>query len=145
MDVETLSPHLCAKEILETVPTVMNYIRTEIRAGSFSSSSVLQVRVLSFVKRYPLSSLTDVSEHLGITKPTASSTVDRMVQQGLIQREEHPSERRRITLQLTPAGAEQIETITGEIQETLAALMKNLSLTDLSKIAEGLKRLREVF
>ena len=45
-----------------------------------------------------------LAEHLGVSSATASATVDRLVQRKLIERSEHPHERRFVELKLSKLG-----------------------------------------
>src|SRR5213593_56534 len=88
----------CAREILETVPLVMRVVRGEMRRQGAHLVSVPQFRALAFVERHPGASLAGVAEHLGVTAPTASTIVDRLVRRRLVGRVPDPAERRRVVL-----------------------------------------------
>jgi hypothetical protein len=60
-----ITPDLCAREVMETVPLVMRFIRTEMRSRRAPSLSVPQFRVLTFLSRRPGAPLSSVAEHLG--------------------------------------------------------------------------------
>src|SRR5215510_2417726 len=99
----------CAGEIMETVPAVMRFLRTEMRHHGTPFLSVPQFRVLVFLYRHPGASLSSVAEHLGVTCPTASVLVDRLVRRGLVDRTTYPQERRRVALTLTATGARHLQ------------------------------------
>src|SRR5262245_58520757 len=46
--------------------------------------------------------ISEIANHLGITNPAASQLIDRLVQMGLIERVEDPTDRRAKQLSLTP-------------------------------------------
>jgi hypothetical protein len=48
----TLTPELCAQEVMETVPLVMRFIRKEMRSRRAPSLSVPQLRVLTFLSTW---------------------------------------------------------------------------------------------
>ena len=50
--------------------------------------------------------VTDIADHLAVTSPAASQMVERLVQQGLLERNEDPSDRRAKQVALSPAGRE---------------------------------------
>ena len=54
--------------------------------------------------------ISDMGEHMGITAPAASQMVDRLVQQGLLERTEDPEDRRCKQLSLTQQGRALVET-----------------------------------
>ena len=98
------TPELCAQEVMETVPLVMHFIRTEMRSRRAPSLSVPQFRVLTFLSRKPGAPLTSITEHPGVIRSTASALVDRLVRHQLVSRTEDPQERRCVMLTLTPMG-----------------------------------------
>ena len=95
------TPELCAREVMETVPLVMRFIRKEMRSRRAPSLSVPQFHVLTFLSCEPGAPLSSVAEHLGVTRSTASAIVDRLVRRKLVSRTAHPQERRCVVLTLT--------------------------------------------
>lgn len=135
----------CAGEIMETVPAVMRFLRAEMRHHGAPFLSVPQFRVLVFLYRHPGVSLSSVAEHLGVTCPTASVLVDRLVRRGLVDRTAYPQERRRIALTLTATGAQHLQQAREAASVRVANLLAGLPKTDLLKIQEGVTLLRDVF
>jgi DNA-binding MarR family transcriptional regulator len=92
----------CAVKVMDTIPLLMRFIRADMRENSVASLSIPQLRWMLFIKRNPGASLSEVAEHLGVTCATVSKTTERLVQRNFIQRNDHPQERRRVVLNLTP-------------------------------------------
>ncbi len=130
-----------AKTVLEVVPLIMRQIRCEMRAHGHGIS-VPQFRTLLFVDRNPGCSLAAAAEHLGITPATASATVDRLVRQGLMEREPARSERRRVQLNLTADGQELVHAARGSTQARLAERLSVLDGADLTRLETALALLR---
>jgi len=101
--------------------------------------------VLVFLYRHPGASLSSVAEHLGVTCPTASVLVDRLVRRGLVDRTAYPQERRRIALTLTATGAQHLQQARGATSVRVVNLLAGLPKTDLLKILEGVTLLGDVF
>src|SRR5512136_2733803 len=89
--------HECAHAVMQTVPVVMRAIRAEMRRNGAPLLSIPQARTLSYLHRCPGSCLFHLAEHLGVTRPTASTIVERLVRRGMVSRAEDPQERRRVT------------------------------------------------
>jgi DNA-binding MarR family transcriptional regulator len=53
--------------------------------------------------------VSDISDHLGVTVPAASQLVERLVQQGLLERSEDPHDRRFKQVTLTSRGKAMVE------------------------------------
>jgi len=139
------TPEQCATELMETIHPIVQFIRAEMRRQRESSLSVPQFRVLAFLHRHPQASLSDVAEHMGITRATASAMTDRLVQRGLIDRAEDPQERRQVMLKLTLAGDKQLEQMRNRTRETIARVFHNLTAEELAQISTGLTILSRVF
>ncbi|MBI5520603.1 MAG: MarR family transcriptional regulator [Desulfovibrio sp.] len=99
---------LCAERLLAIVPTLMQSLRVEMRAGRSSDLTVPQFRILVFFQIHPGAPLTQAAEHLGLSLPAASKLAEGMVGRGLLGRETCASDRRRISIALTPAGQEHL-------------------------------------
>lgn len=135
----------CASKLMETVPSVMQFIRAEMRSQREPSLSVPQFRVLVYLDRHPNASLSAVADHLGVTRATASTTVDRLVRQGFIDRAEHPEERRLVMLKLTEVGTDRLTQMRQTTRQKIVAMLGGLSSDELNHITAGLELLNQVF
>jgi DNA-binding MarR family transcriptional regulator len=130
---------------METIPLVMRFIRSEMRSQSASLLSVPQFRALAFLDRHPGSSLSDLAEHLGVTRATASAMTERLVQRGFVDRTGHPKERRQVVLKLTIDGSTYLSQMRGVTRAKIAELLTTLSDVQLSQVEAGLTALVQVF
>jgi len=142
---DSITPEQCASELMETIHPVMQFLRTEMRKQREPSLSVPQVRLLGFLSRQPGVSLSEVAEHLGVTRATASSMTDRLVQRKLVDRSEDPQERRQVMLRLTATGQEQLNQIRNMTRLRIAGLLGKLSTEELKSLSTGINLLGEVF
>jgi DNA-binding MarR family transcriptional regulator len=74
-----------------------------------SGLSMPQVSLLSRLYYQGQCGVTDIADHLAVTSPAASQLVDRLVQQGLLERNEDPNDRRAKQIALSPAGRQLIQ------------------------------------
>ncbi|MBD2344683.1 MarR family winged helix-turn-helix transcriptional regulator [Anabaena subtropica] len=135
----------CAANVMETVPLVMRFIRSEMRAHKAAFLSIPQLRSLAYLNRYPGASLSDLAEHLGVTSATASATIERLVQRDLVQRIHHPQERRRIVLTLTEEGKSILQQSLDQTRTQIADLLKGLTAEEISSVEKGLALLKNIF
>ena len=140
-----VTPELCAHEVMETVPLVMHFIRTEMRSRRAPLLSVPQFRVLTYLNRVPGAPLASVAEHLGVTRSTASAIVDRLVRRKLVNRTEDPQERRCVVLTLTAAGAQHLQQAREAACADIAKVLAGLSAADLLRVTAGLALLGGAF
>jgi MarR family transcriptional regulator for hemolysin len=139
------TPEECAQELLEVVPTVMTHIRTQMRSRRTPDLTIPQFRTLVFVERNTDASLSDVAEHLGLTLPSTSKLVDDLLKNGLMTREEHPVDRRRIKLAVTSQGLKILEVSRKGTLAYLAEKLGDTSVDELEAIVKAAQALRLVF
>ena len=128
--------------MLATVPPLMQQIRAEMRAAAPAGLSVPQFRTLIFTRNQPGASVTELAAHLGITVPTASVTVDRLVRQKLLQARITPGNRRRRSLRLTAAGARAVDAALAASTEAFARRLAALSAAELELVGQALQLLQ---
>jgi len=136
---------LCARAVMETLPLVTRFIRAEMRARWAPSLSVPQFHVLALLNRGPGSSLSNVADHLRVTRSTASVVVDRRVRRKLVRRPAHPQERRCVVLSLTATGTQHFLHARDAACKQLASVLGELSAADLRPITDGLNMLASAF
>ena len=97
--------------------------------------------VLSCVGRSTVGQLADT---LSVSLPTASHLVDRLVHAGLTEREEDPTDRRRMLVQLTPGGEDLRGRLRQGNQQPFRLWLTQLSQEDLAALYQGLQALVRV-
>jgi len=140
-----LTPEQCALEVMETVPLVMRFIRAEMRRQGASDLSVPQFRSLRFLHRHAGASLSELAEHLGVTRSTASAAIERLVQRGLVNRSDDPQERRRLVLSLTVDGSKHLQQAQDAAHSSVTGVLAELSEAQLFQINQGLALLEAAF
>jgi len=135
----------CARQLLDVVPSVMRFIRTEMRRHRALGLSVPQFRTLVFIERAEGVSLGSVAEHLGLTPPSACRIVDGLEERALITRALAPEDRRRLTLQITPEGKRALAEGRRETQKSLAGILAAVSQRDLAGVTQSMEVLRDAF
>jgi DNA-binding MarR family transcriptional regulator len=130
---------------MEVVPVMMRHLRGEMRRYAAPRLSLPQFRALAFLDRNPGCCLSDVADHLGVTRPTASVIVDRLVRRRLVFRSDDPQERRRIVLRLSPEGTRLLQRAREATRSWIVTLLATSSEADLRQMTEGLTLVGGVF
>ena len=139
------SPKQSAREILETTPLVMRFIRDRVRQRRAAELSLPQFRTLSFLNRSKNSSLSAAAEHLGLSLPAMSRLINGLVSDRLVGRQMVSTNRRQIALTLTTRGQTTLEKVRDEIRLRLADSIKNLPVAEQKNIQHAMRMLRGVF
>ena len=139
------SAEQCAAELMEAMPAIMQFIRAEMRSQSKNNLSIPQFRVLAFLSRQPGASLSEVADHLGVTRATASTMTDRLVKHGYVDRSDNPQERRHINLKLTESGSDRLQEAREAVRAKIANSFGDLTTEQLTTIFSGLTMLHQKF
>lgn len=108
-----------------------------------SGLSMPQFGILMQVHHRGNCAIGDISEHFDITSAAASQLVEKLVQGGLIQREEDPQDRRAKMLNLTDKGRKFIQQGIQERRRWVDELAAKLTAEDRAKVAEALHIMTE--
>jgi DNA-binding MarR family transcriptional regulator len=134
-----------AAEVLEVIPAIMDALRHAMRHHVGEQLTVPQFRCLNFIALRPGASVSAVAAFLGVTLPTASTMVDRLVRAGAVEPRTAAEDRRRSQLHLTRAGAAQLAAIRRGARKELAQVLATRSSEELRTLHAGLAVLRNVF
>jgi DNA-binding MarR family transcriptional regulator len=85
--------------------------------------------------------ISDLARRLGVSAPTASTLVDRLVERGLIDRREDPQDRRQHRCRLTPEGQRLLGRIFEAGRARTRRLLGELNEDDLGLVLRGIELL----
>jgi len=71
--------------------------------------TMAQAKILFLVRATGSLPMSDLVAKLGVTVPTVTGIVDRLVERGLVVRRGTPDDRRRVVIEITPEGVELID------------------------------------
>jgi DNA-binding MarR family transcriptional regulator len=100
-----------------------------------------QLRILAQLRQDGPAAVGQLAAQLGVTLPSITATVDRLVRAGLVAREDDPNDRRRVINMLTPAGNALIERLQEGKRARLIAALEHLNSEELDVLARGLNAL----
>ena len=135
----------CGREVLDVVPLAMRAIRAQLRKHGAKEVSVPQFRTLAYLNRHEGTSLSDVAEHIGLTLPSMSALIDSIVMKGLVIRQTHPEDRRRMTLTLTERGRATLRVAHEAAASYLEEKIGQLSATERATVIEAMQVLKRIF
>lgn len=138
-------PAECADAVLDVVPAVMDAVRDAMRRHADAHFSVPQFRCLNFIHREPGCAVGAVASFLGVTMPTASAMVDRLVRAGAVRPETAPDDRRRTQLHITPQGQAHLNQIRRAAHEDLRRALARHPPDQLQALRAGLDVLARSF
>jgi len=114
-----------------------------LRFNQERNLSAPQINSLLFIHRHGHTSVNDLAKRWGVTKAAASQMVDKMVDQGWINRTENPVDRRSRDLTITPAGKELTEEAQKYRHGWIDEFVKSLSPEDVKAITPAFEILNQ--
>jgi DNA-binding MarR family transcriptional regulator len=130
--------------VLEAVPLVHWFIRQQMR-GHRGCMSLPQFRSLVRVDRTPWASLSLVAQQLGASLPTTSRIVGGLVDKGLLARGGNRTDRRRISLVITPRGRAVLAAARRGAQKKMEAELFPLNHRQRAAISAAMEILANLF
>src|ERR1700733_5679121 len=133
-----------AKQFIDTIPLVMQFMRRQMRRASKQKLSIPQLRTLYFISIHDRPSLSDAADFIGLSLPAMSRLVDALVRKELVSRTACQDDRRHVRLGITAKGAaaldvawkgtharlsEEVEAMSQEQRITISAAMEVLRAT----------------
>ena len=134
-----------SQELLDVIPAVMREIRSQMRSHTPEVLTVPQFRALGFVNRNSGATLSDLAAHIGLTLPSASRMVEALITRGLMTREEHPLDRRRVKLTVTERGRSLVSASKAETLAFLSEKLAGVGEGDKESVVRAMKVLRKIF
>jgi DNA-binding MarR family transcriptional regulator len=130
-----------SQELVDLALAVMRIVKQEFKAqAGLSSLTLTQFKILHKIKN-GVRHVGKLSEVFEISQPATSIMVNTMVQQGLLKRVPHPTDRRQIELHLTTKGSAKLET---SYKQAFAKIDGKLMGLSKAKKDAGLKQVREL-
>ena len=105
--------------------------------------SPAQLHVLGVLAETGPGTVGSLANRLGISAPSTSAVVDRMVEAGLVERTRSEEDRRVVTVAISPSGAEVIKQVIGGRREMLERVLGQLTADELADLVRLLGRLDE--
>ena len=135
--------HGIALSILQIIPSIMRLLAAELRqADTPLLPPQLSVLTLLGETSYNLSELAELH---GVSLPTMSNTISKLVEAGWVERQRLKTDRRVVMLTLTPAGQQVIEEIGQMLINKIATQLSKVPDNDLETLRDGFTILQTIF
>ena len=136
---------LAPMEVLSRISRLARHL-DRLRANAFSAHDLesWEFDVLAALRRtgppYRLSPGQLLRETL-VTSGTMTNRVDRLVERGLVTRQDHPNDRRGVLVELTDAGRDAVDAALAELIAAERQIMAALNVADHDQLTRSLRLL----
>ena len=125
------------RELLRTLIRKLGILeRSELVCCDITLS---QCNALIEIGRAGVLSVNQLADRLGLDKSTVSRAADKLVLDGLLLREEDPSDRRYVVLKLSPAGANTYAAVEQRMQDYFLAVLARIETDDREAVLTNLQ------
>ena len=126
-------------EVVIRAARVFAAVTAESIARAEPGVTLPQLRVLTVASEVGTLGNADVARTLGIHISNASRLCDRLVQAGLLDRRDSPTDRRQVELTLTDAGRDLVVSVTEHRRKAFTSILAGLSPTERRSLREPLE------
>ncbi len=138
-----MSPPL-AETLREWLRVTMRFsMRHFMKFAKENNYSISQLNALFRIRHKGACGVSDLGEEMGVTNAAASQLLDKLVQQGLVERAEDPQDRRNKLITLTEAGLRVSEQSMQARQGWLDQLAASLTPAEQAQVQAALQLLIE--
>lgn len=142
--------HIKDEEIMDVMMRISRVMKRHMTSDSaISHLTLLQLETLSYLDKNPQAQMLDVSNYFQITKPTATSMLNKLVSLKLVVRKASELDRRIIHVNLSSMGKKLLDRALKKKEKKVKMLLSNLSdkdKTDLLRITNIIfKTVKELY
>lgn len=137
------TPRDTARDILRIIPLVMRTVAAELRStGNLPAPA--HFGLLSMLGSQPRT-LTELAQLQGVSLPTMSNSISRLVERGWVKRSSPAEDRRMVLVEVTPLGRATLDRVGKAAETQLAGMLTPLDAPSRRRLQAGLGVLRRVF
>lgn len=100
--------------------------------------------VMGILKRVGMLSMSDIGKHLSMPKPHVTVIVDKLIDEGYVERQNDPTDRRIINILLTEKGKEDFEAMKQAISENLKEKLSMLNEEEQLRLSVASQSVKEI-
>jgi DNA-binding MarR family transcriptional regulator len=138
---ELADEHAPIERSMNAVRGIVRALRMNTRAIELKMGiSLAQLFVLQQLSDRPAYSLNDLADRTATHQSSVSVVVRRLVQRGLVSRTPSPTDKRRIEIDVTPAGRELLAVAPPTISTQLMGALRQMTADDRQQLASLMER-----
>lgn len=103
-----------------------------------------QVKVLFHLSHTGSSSLSNLAHSIGVSKPNMTPIIDKLIQDGFINRYEDSSDRRKLRVELTEKANELLSSQNQKFKDLISEKLSILSEEDLISLEDSLEKITNI-
>ena len=130
-------------EIIKQIVELQRRINRGLRGGTLEAwmklnLTIPQLKSLFFIANEVETNFTKLARALKVTAPNVTGIIDRLIEQGLVSRQENPDDRRMLILRVTDEGEDIVAKLRERRASYLSGILSHLSMRELESVSKGL-------
>ncbi len=122
----------------------VNEVKSGGKIADFHELSIPQANVILAVNRLEQISVSGLANHLGVSPPSASTMVDKLVEKGFLLRKQSSEDRRKVVISIAPDMKKEMATIEKIIYGRILSLVEKVGIDSGRKWRDALLKVKEV-
>jgi DNA-binding MarR family transcriptional regulator len=114
------------------------------KSGTLGDLSLPQFHTIMIVRAIGRVTITELSDRLGVSPPSASAMVDRLVEKGILNREHSTEDRRKVMVQISPNAIKGIEGVEETILRSFVEIVERIGPETTRKWCDVLDQVKSV-
>ena len=106
-----------------------------------TGSNFMQYVILEFLREGMAANPTEIALQLGRDSGSLTRVIDQLADRGLVERLRRDRDRRKVELQLTPAGRKSVESVVPAVRKAMNTALVDLSRTEVEELTRLLVKL----
>lgn len=102
------------------------------------------IRVLFILKKFREMTMSEMAKIMVISKPNLTPVIDRLIEDGYVERKPGPKDRRKLVVSLTGSGRDYLEEVEDKVKGNTADKLESLSEEDLKELNEASLKIVEI-
>lgn len=102
------------------------------------------IRVLFILKKFRAMTMSELAKVMVISKPNLTPVIDRLIEDGYVERRPGPKDRRKLVISLTDQGRAYLEEVEAKMKEHTADKLESLTEEDLDALNEASGKIIEI-
>lgn len=133
---------IIAENLMSIHPLLYKSLSKPLRRNSCVTPGGLFV--LGSLKRHGILSMSDIGKHLAMPKPHVTVIVDKLIDEGYVERQNDPNDRRIINILLTEKGKKDFEEIKLAISENLKEKLSSLNAEEQEQLSVSSQNVKDI-
>ena len=132
-------------DLIELFFSTSKLIKEKLKTDIGCQLSPVHVGLLKFIAENGSPTMHELADYLSVSAPAATSFIENLIKNGLLERTNDTSDRRIIRVTISQAGQKKLNLIMTEVRQRLSGALEKMTKEQLDILCEALNKLNANF